>query len=268
MSSQRRESPPMRELSGVVGLGLGDLRRASLSASMASGIDALALREKESRMVDFQDNYPAIRINQMDLETQRTKLYDIRKRSSAPIFEDNNGAYYSNYLVSRMHRIVEDYRQLKYDENRGNLEQLRRSSSISAGLGMGLRSGSLNQSLNQLPIPLCPVLEGPIEVVEWFSRDNAREHRTDRYEIVSNPRKFSPVYRRGQSFFMAVKVQSRTFDLNRLPLLIYFNFGKVICYCNFSHEFGIIYFIFVVLCRIKSNFGKIYICRLNLDRRS
>jgi hypothetical protein len=132
-------------------------------------------------------------------------------------------------LVGRTNRILEDYRELKTEEASGRLELLRRSSTIS---GMGVRSGSWN---HLLPVVLTPPLEGPVEQVEWFSRENAREHRTDRYEVVSNPKKLYPVYRRGQGFFMAVKMVTKSLDLSRQPLLVYFTFGETYIILEDNH---------------------------------
>ncbi|XP_045033686.1 hemocyte protein-glutamine gamma-glutamyltransferase isoform X1 [Daphnia magna] len=95
-----------------------------------------------------------------------------------------------------------------------------------------------------------------IDSVEFFSRDNAREHRTDRYEFVldngrdlgssssmvmsrsmtnmsslstmdyrSSSSSATTVLRRGQPFFMAVRMKDRNFDPRRDILRASFSFG-------------------------------------------
>lgn len=66
-----------------------------------------------------------------------------------------------------------------------------------------------------------------VDTVEMYSRDNAREHRTDRYELV---RENAPscVLRRGQPFFMALRMRERNFDSRRDNLRVSFNFGTQI----------------------------------------
>ncbi|XP_046444079.1 hemocyte protein-glutamine gamma-glutamyltransferase-like isoform X1 [Daphnia pulex] len=95
-----------------------------------------------------------------------------------------------------------------------------------------------------------------IESVELFARDNAREHRTDRYELVldngrdigssssmvmsrsmtnmsslssmdyrSSSSSSTTVLRRGQPFFMAVRMKDRNFDPRRDILRASFSFG-------------------------------------------
>ena len=63
-----------------------------------------------------------------------------------------------------------------------------------------------------------------VDTVEMYSRDNAREHRTDRYELVRETAS-SCVLRRGQPFFMALRMKERNFDSRRDNLRLSFNFG-------------------------------------------
>lgn len=67
-----------------------------------------------------------------------------------------------------------------------------------------------------------------IDTVEMYSRDNAKEHRTDRYEIVrdNNSKATSTVLRRGQPFFIALRMKDRAYDPRRDNLRISFSFGK------------------------------------------
>jgi transglutaminase 1 len=64
-----------------------------------------------------------------------------------------------------------------------------------------------------------------VDTVEMYSRDNAREHRTDRYELVRDNAS-SCVLRRGQPFFMALRMKERNFDARRDVLRVSFNFGS------------------------------------------
>jgi transglutaminase 1 len=64
-----------------------------------------------------------------------------------------------------------------------------------------------------------------VDTVEMYSRDNAREHRTDRYELVRDNAS-SCVLRRGQPFFMALRMKERNFDARRDNLRVSFNFGS------------------------------------------
>jgi len=66
-----------------------------------------------------------------------------------------------------------------------------------------------------------------VDTVEMYSRDNAREHRTDRYELVRDSTS-SCILRRGQPFFMALRMKERGFDARRDNLRLSFNFGKEI----------------------------------------
>lgn len=71
-----------------------------------------------------------------------------------------------------------------------------------------------------------------IDTVEMYPRDNAREHRTERYELVRDNNS-STVLRRGQPFFMALRMKDRTFDPRRDVLRVSFHFGKFLSY-NFA----------------------------------
>jgi len=64
-----------------------------------------------------------------------------------------------------------------------------------------------------------------VDTVEMYARDNAREHRTDRYELVRENMS-SCVLRRGQPFFMALRMKERNYDARRDVLRVSFNFGS------------------------------------------
>ncbi|CAL8135549.1 unnamed protein product [Orchesella dallaii] len=218
-SSSIIPAPSMMTTSGQLGL-VGQYATGTLS----SGI-----RGDRSAETATESLIPK-RVNQMDMEFQKVKLYDSRKRPDSQNFEESNGAMFSNYLAHRLARVVEDYRRYKYDEAR-NLnqqfspsflgEQQRRASSLS----LTQRAGSFTQ-LNQISASRIEET-GPVEIIEWFQRDNGREHRTDRYEMIQDFRRGNPVYRRGQNFFFAVRLASgRVLDLQRTPIFVTFNFGS------------------------------------------
>ena len=61
--------------------------------------------------------------------------------------------------------------------------------------------------------------------IDMFRRANARKHRTDFYEIVKR-NLTSTVLRRGQSFFMAVRLKNRNYQDHLDILRVTFQFGK------------------------------------------
>ena len=221
-------------------------RRGSLTpAASAAVISVVEQREKDRRdslrLEVTDDNTPTRRVNTFEQDLQRLKIYENRKRPASNIHEDSNGSNHSLYITNRIARVVDDYQRARQEEQKlGQLQvyqnqdqpgfpvfqpQLPQRRPLSASLSTNQRSGSFAQLLNNAPANLG---SGPVEQIEWFPRDNAREHRTDRYDVVNNipPRRAYPVYRRGQNFFMALKLSARNVDLTRNPLLVVFNFGS------------------------------------------
>jgi hypothetical protein len=228
-----------RETSGSVGfiepqiVQMVQQQQPNYGASLSQGSIMMQQQRDRSdsiRSVDFHDALPAKRVNQMDMEFQRLKVYDSRKRPQSQNFEDSNGAFYSNYISQRVARVVEDYRRVKYDDAKQSLSQLgsmpsqeqlqqKRASSFNLARSGSFTNLAMTQSASKIEET------GPVEQVEWFSRENAREHRTDRYEITQYWKKSYPVYRRGQPFFFAIRLASRSVDLARNPVFVTFNFG-------------------------------------------
>lgn len=207
---------------------------AMIPTSMGSGTMISGLRGVPSVETLTESLMPK-RVHQMDMEFQKVKLYDLRKRPDSQIFEESNGAMFSNYIAQRTSRVVGDYKSFKYEEARqmghqfsGSFlsEQQRKASSLSLTLRAG--SGSFTQ-LNQIP-PSRIEESGPVEIMEWFARDNGKEHRTDQYEVALDYRRGHQiaVYRRGQTFFMAMKMSTGRsgMDLQRTPIFVTFNFGN------------------------------------------
>ena len=58
--------------------------------------------------------------------------------------------------------------------------------------------------------------------VYYYPEQNAKSHRTSKFELVA---KGNPVFRRGQSFFLALKTPLRPFDESRDSIKLTFNFG-------------------------------------------
>lgn len=63
-----------------------------------------------------------------------------------------------------------------------------------------------------------------VELMEFYPRDNAKEHHTDMYELVSDAQTPTPVLRRGQNFFFAIRFD-RSFEQQRDFVRVNFNFG-------------------------------------------
>ncbi|XP_014370143.2 hemocyte protein-glutamine gamma-glutamyltransferase [Papilio machaon] len=63
-----------------------------------------------------------------------------------------------------------------------------------------------------------------VELTEFYSRDNAKDHHTDQYELVNDNILPNPVLRRGQNFFFAVRFD-RTYDKQQDVIRIVFCFG-------------------------------------------
>ena len=99
-----------------------------------------------------------------------------------------------------------------------------------------------------------------VDTVEMYSRDNAREHRTDRYELVRETAS-SCVLRRGQPFFMALRMKERNFDSRRDNLRLSFNFGTrhsiwpKIRWWNLTGRFffSFLFFFFALFCLLQGS---------------
>ncbi|OWR44549.1 putative transglutaminase [Danaus plexippus plexippus] len=63
-----------------------------------------------------------------------------------------------------------------------------------------------------------------VELTEFYSRDNAKDHHTDQYDLVNDTVLPNPVIRRGQNFFFAVRFD-RTYDKQQDVIRVVFCFG-------------------------------------------
>lgn len=64
-----------------------------------------------------------------------------------------------------------------------------------------------------------------VELTEFYSRDNGKDHHTDQYELVNDTVLPNPVLRRGQNFFFAVRFD-RICDKQQDAIRIVFCLGR------------------------------------------
>ena len=62
--------------------------------------------------------------------------------------------------------------------------------------------------------------------VEMYAKENASNHRTDKYELVTEQN--VPVLRRGDAFYLAIKANNRALDPDRDRIKINFEFGNIL----------------------------------------
>lgn len=58
--------------------------------------------------------------------------------------------------------------------------------------------------------------------VHWYVKDNAANHRTSKFELIERN---TPILRRGQTFFLAVRISGRLYREGHDDLTLVFNFG-------------------------------------------
>merc|ERR1712106_111523 len=66
----------------------------------------------------------------------------------------------------------------------------------------------------------------PIGHIDWCIKDNARNHRTSKYDLVHDKESPSPVLRRGQSFKIILKYTDRDFSKEWDRVVLTLKFGK------------------------------------------
>lgn len=71
-----------------------------------------------------------------------------------------------------------------------------------------------------------------VELTEFYSRDNSKDHHTEQYDLVNDNILPNPVLRRGQNFFFAVRFD-RTYDKQQDMIRIVFCFGKNILFYTY-----------------------------------
>lgn len=69
----------------------------------------------------------------------------------------------------------------------------------------------------------------PLSVVkaEFYPKDNAKESKTEEYDLLDNPEASSPILRRGCTFCFSLRFD-RNFDEVKDVVRVGFGFGKVI----------------------------------------
>jgi len=61
-----------------------------------------------------------------------------------------------------------------------------------------------------------------IDSVYFYAEQNGKNHRTTKFQLVERG---TPIFRRGQSFFLALKTPERRYDESSDRIRIAFNFG-------------------------------------------
>jgi len=64
-----------------------------------------------------------------------------------------------------------------------------------------------------------------VDRLHFYIRDNAKQHHTAKFDQVHDPHAPSPVLRRGQTFYVAVRLKTRDFDQTQDRLVLNFLFG-------------------------------------------
>lgn len=64
-----------------------------------------------------------------------------------------------------------------------------------------------------------------VEHVDFRPQENAKDHRTFQYELVQDHDRPTPVYRRGQAFYLSLMTRERDFDCTRDNLYLNFYYG-------------------------------------------
>ncbi|XP_047471047.1 hemocyte protein-glutamine gamma-glutamyltransferase-like isoform X3 [Penaeus chinensis] len=64
-----------------------------------------------------------------------------------------------------------------------------------------------------------------VDYVDFRPQENAKDHRTFHYELVQDHDRPTPVFRRGQAFYMSLVTRERDFDCTRDNLYLNFYFG-------------------------------------------
>lgn len=87
-----------------------------------------------------------------------------------------------------------------------------------------------------------------VELTEFYSRDNSKDHHTEQYDLVNDNILPNPVIRRGQNFFFAVRFD-RTYDKQQDMIRIVFCFGpkpsvtkgtRVVLPVNWNSQHGVL----------------------------
>ncbi|KAL7640138.1 UNVERIFIED_CONTAM: hypothetical protein RMT77_009552 [Armadillidium vulgare] len=94
----------------------------------------------------------------------------------------------------------------------------------------GLRSDFSREFANRreeedLKENLVGPLVNNVERVHWYIKDNAKLHHTIKFDQIHDSSSPKPVFRRGQTFYVAMRFRDRDFDLNTDRIILNFRFG-------------------------------------------
>ncbi|CAG7835561.1 unnamed protein product [Allacma fusca] len=120
---------------------------------------------------------------------------------------NQGGANYSATLGERLRREHEARRQ----------EDREREERILNGGTTGNDASRVTRGRRSSQIPL------KISAVHWYIKDNATNHRTERFELVERT---TPILRRGQAFFVALRISERLFREHADDITVEFLFGS------------------------------------------
>ncbi|XP_037801812.1 hemocyte protein-glutamine gamma-glutamyltransferase-like isoform X1 [Penaeus monodon] len=115
-----------------------------------------------------------------------------RKRSHSGIMSRNrNGSDYNNWLTSLRADYTRSFNRRRRDENE-----------------------------SEKP----PSSANNVDRAHWYIKDNAKNHKTIKYDLVHDETDPKPVLRRGQTFYLALRFKEN-FDVKKDRVLLNFNFG-------------------------------------------
>ncbi|CAG0906807.1 unnamed protein product, partial [Darwinula stevensoni] len=60
-----------------------------------------------------------------------------------------------------------------------------------------------------------------VDALEFYEKENAKNHHTDAYELVNHG---TPVFRRGEAFYMALRFKARDYEVKRDMVKFVFSF--------------------------------------------
>ncbi|KAB7503271.1 Hemocyte protein-glutamine gamma-glutamyltransferase [Armadillidium nasatum] len=94
----------------------------------------------------------------------------------------------------------------------------------------GLRSDFSREFANrreeeELKENLVGPLVNNVDRVHWYIKDNAKLHHTIKFDQIHDSSSPKPVFRRGQTFYVAMRFRDRDFDLDTDRIILNFRFG-------------------------------------------
>lgn len=65
-----------------------------------------------------------------------------------------------------------------------------------------------------------------VEIIYFYALENAKQHHTDKYEVVHDEENVTPVLRRGHKFNIAIRFIGRQYSSGTDNVSVIFNYGK------------------------------------------